>query len=506
MPPNKFNDQGSPFRTQSGLPARHPATPIGHSPIRHGLLKCRSWFAVIILHLGLAGHTAAQPAAYSYDPSGNPTAVSPGAAGGPIITAAPASQLMESNSLASFSVSAAGAALSYQWLSNGVPIAGANGDSLVVGNLPLNNTNLGNFSVIISNSSGAITSSPAALWSDANGNGIPDWWELQYFHNLNQPALGDYDGDGVDNLDEYLEGTNPTNNQSFDPRLHLQIAHGSGSVSVSPDQPYYIMGQLVTLTAVPDAGQGFAGWSGSVTGTKSTLSLFMDTNETVTANFGFPLGVALNNTNLVWTTSGDELWFGQADVSEDGMGAAQSGPIVSYWNGSSFVGDQTSLQTTFYSAQPETLGFWWNVSSQPPDGVAFSINSNLVATLSGQPVAWQYVQTNLPAGVNTLTWTYSKGPVDIPSGIPYSDAAWVGDVTLAATTPTAPVLDIKSAGVNSALLFWPVSSAVFRLQQTAALMPANWTDATNTVSQVNGTNQVSVVLTAQSLFYRLVYP
>jgi len=310
----------------------------------------------------------------------------------------------------------------------------------------------------------------------------------------------------VDNLDEYLEGTNPTNKLSFNPRLYLQSARGY--VSVSPDQPYYTLGQLVTLTAMPDEGQGFVGWSGAGSGTKSTISLFMNTNESVTATFGFPLGIALDNTNLVWTTSGNQLWFGQAEASEDGVSAAQSGPIVSYFDGGNFVGDQTSMQTTFYISQPEHLGFWWDVSSQPPDGVTFSINNNIVATLSGQSVAWQYMQTNLPAGVYTLTWTYSKGPVDIPDGILFSDAAWVDQVTLAPTlvTPMAPVLGIQPTGANTALLYWPVPSNVFRLQQTASLSPANWTDTTNAVNVVNGTNQVSIISAGNGQFYRLVYP
>jgi Divergent InlB B-repeat domain len=466
----------------------------------------KNYFRLILLPMavGLVPHLSAQPAIYSYDLSGNRTVVSVGAAGGPSITAPPQSELIQSNSLVTFSVRASGAGISYQWLSNGIPILGATGDSLVLANLPLTGTNLGNFSVIVSNAYGAITSTPAALWPDANGNGIPDWWEMYYFGNLNQTALGDYDGDGVNNLDEYLEGTNPTNRFSFNPRLYIQAPRGS--VVVSPSQPYYTLGQLVSLTAIPDPGQGFVGWSGAVMGNKPTVSLFMNTNESVVANFGFPLGVALDNTNLVWTTTGDALWFGQAEVSEDGISSAQSGPIVSYWNGGTFVGDQTSLQTTFFIPQPEQFGFWWTVSSQPPDGVAFSINSNLVATLSGQSVAWQNFRTNLAAGVYTLTWTYSKGPVNIPDGILYVDAAWVDQVTLTAAAPTAPTLEVLRTGPDAILLYWPVSPSVFRLQETVALNPASWTDTTNTVNVVNGTNQVSVGVVGASSFYRLVYP
>jgi len=45
---------------------------------------------------------------------------------------------------------------------------------------------------------------------DSDGDGLPDWWELQYFGNLNQGANDDPDGDGVTNLQEYQQGRNPT--------------------------------------------------------------------------------------------------------------------------------------------------------------------------------------------------------------------------------------------------------------------------------------------------------
>ena len=45
---------------------------------------------------------------------------------------------------------------------------------------------------------------------DSDGDGLPDWWEMLYFGNLNQGANDDPDGDGITNLQEYLEGRNPT--------------------------------------------------------------------------------------------------------------------------------------------------------------------------------------------------------------------------------------------------------------------------------------------------------
>ena len=456
--------------------------------------------------LCLLWRAAAQTAVFTYDPAGNPVAVNTGASVKPSIIVSPQADLLESSSVAIFSVSAVGAGLSYQWLSNGVAIAGATSDSLILANLALVGTNLGYFSVIVSNSSGAITSAPAALWPDSNANGIPDWWEMQYFGNLNQKASGDFDGDGVSNLDEYLEGTNPADATSFNPRLRIQTAHGT--VSVSPNLPHYSLGQFVTLTATPDPGHLFLNWNGDISGTKSRITFVMDTNKTVTARFGLPLPVALDNSSLIWTTGGDASWFGQVEVSEDGVGSAQSGPIVSVWNGSSFVGEQTWLQTVTNMSQTMRLGFWWNVSSRPPAGLAFSVDGTNYASLSGEAVGWQYVQTNLNAGLHTLLWTYSKGPVDIPTGLPFADSGWVDQVTLAPTNaaPLSVLLSILRSPTNTVLVSWPATSPAFSLQQNSVLGTTNWVGVTNSVSVANGTNQVLITPAASAKFYRLKFP
>jgi fibronectin type 3 domain-containing protein len=45
--------------------------------------------------------------------------------------------------------------------------------------------------------------------NDSDGDGLPDTWEQQYFGTLSHNGSGDYDGDGVSNLQEYQSGTNP---------------------------------------------------------------------------------------------------------------------------------------------------------------------------------------------------------------------------------------------------------------------------------------------------------
>ena len=64
--------------------------------------------------------------------------------------------------------------------------------------------------------------------ADANGNGMPDVWEIQYFGAVtNITAQTDSDGDGLSDYHEYLSGTDPR-----DPRSCLAI-----QAALSPQGP-----------------------------------------------------------------------------------------------------------------------------------------------------------------------------------------------------------------------------------------------------------------------------
>ncbi len=56
----------------------------------------------------------------------------------------------------------------------------------------------------------APTPGPQGLPVDSDLDGLPDSWELQYFGTLARNGAGDFDGDGVSDLREYLGGSDPT--------------------------------------------------------------------------------------------------------------------------------------------------------------------------------------------------------------------------------------------------------------------------------------------------------
>jgi hypothetical protein len=47
--------------------------------------------------------------------------------------------------------------------------------------------------------------------TDSDDDGMADWWEIKYFGNLDRDGSGDWDNDGLNDLDEFLYDTIPDN-------------------------------------------------------------------------------------------------------------------------------------------------------------------------------------------------------------------------------------------------------------------------------------------------------
>jgi hypothetical protein len=82
------------------------------------------------------------------------------------------------------------------------------------------------------------------------------------------------------------------------------IPVGHGKVSVSPRANYYVNGSVVSISASPDAGKSFLGWSGNASGTQNPLSVTMNQSKVIYANFTTNQSLVLKLGNGYGTSEG----------------------------------------------------------------------------------------------------------------------------------------------------------------------------------------------------------
>lgn len=73
---------------------------------------------------------------------------------------------------------------------------------------------------------------------------------------------------------------------NFSPNSYtLSVTAVNGTVTKSPEQSNYIFGTQVQLTATPNTGYSFIGWSGNASGSTNPMTVTMDGNKSIIANF-----------------------------------------------------------------------------------------------------------------------------------------------------------------------------------------------------------------------------
>jgi hypothetical protein len=151
-----------------------------------------------------------------------------------------------------------------------------------------------------------------------------------------------------------------------------------------------------------------------------------------------PIPFALNNSNLTFITNAAVPWYGQTNISHDGVASAQTFIVPN--NGQAILSAATN--------GPGTLSFYWKVSSEAgADILTFSTNGTAIASISGE-VDWQQNTFFLPSGPLNLQWLYSKNATNAAG----QDKAWVDQVTytFGATAPFIVSQPLSQASVGGA--------------------------------------------------------
>jgi beta-glucanase (GH16 family) len=134
---------------------------------------------------------------------------------------------------------------------------------------------------------------------------------------------------------------------------------GGGTVAVSPARALYDSASTVRVTAMPDAGFEFTGWSGDTSGTANPVDLTMTRNKSLLARFARPCEL-LRNGAFSEGMRNWSLYCAGATVASDSavgdtcrIGVTTAG--TNYWD-MQFV--QTGLQLTQGTSYRLSLDAW----------------------------------------------------------------------------------------------------------------------------------------------------
>lgn len=226
--------------------------------------------------------------------------------------------------------------------------------------------------------------------------------------------------------------------------LNIQKA-GSGVGSVTPNKgiitwssntgtAVYNQGTNIILTANPDTGSYFVGWSGACSGS-STCTVTMDEDKEITATFNliqYSLAEAINNPDWNAVSGGDSEWLVDSINTYDGNLSAKSGDI----------GDSQSswIQTTVTG--PGVLSFWWKISSELNyDFLRFYLDDQEQVSVPGISGEVDWTKLNsiiITEGTHSIKWAYVKD-ISLSSS---DDAGWIDQVVF------TPIVQEFSLTVN----------------------------------------------------------
>ncbi|MDA7541189.1 hypothetical protein N8605_00885, partial [bacterium] len=158
---------------------------------------------------------------------------------------------------------------------------------------------------------------------DPDNDGLSNYQELVVLRT--NPNNSDTDGDGYEDRQEVEEGSDPLTDESFPTRSLVVLDPENGSVSGAGT---YALGTDAILTATPDIGYLFEGWSGGATGNENPFTIVMTSNVSIEAAFkqdgADPDGDGLSNyQELVVTNTNPQNPDSDGDGYNDGLEQAE---------------------------------------------------------------------------------------------------------------------------------------------------------------------------------------
>ena len=255
---------------------------------------------------------------------------------------------------------------------------------------------------------------------------------------------------------------------------------GSGSVTLNPAGGSYPSGTQVTLTANPASGYSFSSWSGNASGTSNPITVTMNGNKSITANFA---------AYYTLTVAASPMGSGSVKLSPSG-GSYPSG---------------TQVTLTANPASGYSFSSWSGNTSGTSNPITVTMNGNksitanfaayYTLTVAASPTGSGSV-TLSPSGGRYLSGTQVTLTANPASG--YSFSSWSGNASGASNPITVTMNGNKSITANFAQLFTlrvtAVGGGIVTSSPGGISCPAN---SSRTASFTQGT-QVTLTATPSS--------
>lgn len=247
----------------------------------------------------------------------------------------------------------------------------------------------------------------------------------------------------------------------------LNVTATNGTVVKNPSQANYNSGSTVQLTATPNSGYTFTSWSGDATGSTNPLTVTMNANKNITANFTAVAAVGPANVNL--GSAGNFTILTKAGISTTGITSVQGDIGVSPAAATAITGFGLIMDATGqFSTSPGTVTgkiYAADYAAPTPSNMTTAINDMQTAYTTANGLVTPAPIVDLYAGnisgriLAPGLYKYSTGVLISNAGVTLAGGpndTWVFQISQDLTVNNSAIITL-TGGAQAKNITWVVA-------------------------------------------------
>lgn len=274
-------------------------------------------------------------------------------------------------------------------------------------------------------------------------------------------------------------GTNPNPNPTTYTLSTAAVPTAGGAVTGAGT---YDSGAVVTVTATPASGYTFTGWSGATSGTATSVSITMNGNKSVTANFQAQNPGGSNTIRIEDNaTTAQGLCAYEGSISSNG--GASNGKVINLTNS---AGKGVNWMVNVPAAGTYALN-WRYVNSSSSNSYTMALIINSTTVNSAQPFPRTSASTVFANTTATVSLNAGANTIRLQS-VASSATADIDWIEITGNAPSAA----NCAGLTANTTALSQSDNIIGVQEPTGIYP-NPTGGSATINITLGKNEQAVV-------------